>query len=208
MYKGENIGCEKFTFLKIKYISEFTKMWTLLKFEGHIKNLPNINAKLFQTFNVKSLKTAMVTESVTVQENANAMTIGNQKQTALVIIINWIWLDYSLFVVKWNKTLSEFVCKDNLDCNGKGTCDDSKCDCLPRWDSSADCQGEYCIKIEWKKLDILSWPTFEMLHKIQIYYFPIIGIWIFTLYCYNLFSICLLYWQWLQFPWHLRWWYL
>jgi hypothetical protein len=61
---------------------------TLLKFERHIKNLPNINAKSFQTFNVKSLRTAMVTESVMIQENANAMTIGNQKQTALVIIIN------------------------------------------------------------------------------------------------------------------------
>ena len=95
MYKRENIGCEKFTFLKIKYISEFSKMWTPLKFEGQIKTLPNINAKLFQTFNVKSLKTAMVMESVMVPENVNAMTIGNQKQTALVTILNWIWLDYS-----------------------------------------------------------------------------------------------------------------
>ena len=121
------------------------------------KKLPNFNAALFQTFNVKSPKTAMITESVMVQENANAMTIGNQKQTALVIILNWIWLDYSLFSVKWNKTLSEFVCKDNVDCNGKGTCEDSKCDCLPQWDSFADCHGEYCIKIEWKNL--ISCPS-------------------------------------------------
>ena len=56
--------------------------------KGRSKNLLNVNATLFQTFNVKSLKTATVTESVMVQENANAMTIGNQKQTALVIILN------------------------------------------------------------------------------------------------------------------------
>ena len=62
--------------------------WTLLKFKGQIKNLPNLNATLIQTFNVKSLKTAMVMESVMVQENANALTIGNQKQIALVIILN------------------------------------------------------------------------------------------------------------------------
>ena len=115
-------------------------------------NLPNQNVTLFQTFNVTSLKIATVMEFVMVQQNANAMTIGNQKQTALVTILNWIWLDYSLFCVKWNKTLSEFVCKDNVDCNGKGSCKDSKCDCLPRWDSFADCHGEYCIKIVWKTL--------------------------------------------------------
>ena len=82
----------------LEYISEYLNMyehWTLLKFEGQIKNLPNLNATLFQTFNVTSLKTATVMESVMVQENANAMTIGNQKQTALVTILNWIWLDYS-----------------------------------------------------------------------------------------------------------------
>ena len=47
--------------------------------KGRSKNLPDVNATLFQTFNVKSLRTAMVTESVMVQENANALTIGNQK---------------------------------------------------------------------------------------------------------------------------------
>ena len=115
----------------------------------------------------------MVTESVMVQENANAMTIGNQKQTALVIILNWIWLDYSLFSVKWNKTLSEFVCKDNVDCNGKGSCENSKCDCLPRWDSFADCHGEYCIKIDlischnqlWKCSTII---TFKWMNILQL----------------------------------------
>ena len=144
--------------------------WTLLKFEGQIKNLPNLNATLFQTFNVKSLKTAMVMESVMVQENANAMTIGNQKQTAPVIIINWIWLHYSLFSVKWNKTLSEFVCKDSVDCNGKGSCEDSKCDCLPQWDSFADCHGEYCIKIERKNLISCSNQFLKCSTKINDYF--------------------------------------
>ena len=71
------------------YKSEYLNMYEhSSSLKGRSKNLPNLNATLFQTFNVKSLKTATVTESVMVQENANAKTIGNQKQTALVIIIN------------------------------------------------------------------------------------------------------------------------
>ena len=53
-----------------------------------IGNLSNQNASLFQTFNVKYLRTVIIMESVMVQENVYAMMVGNQKQTALVIILN------------------------------------------------------------------------------------------------------------------------
>ena len=53
-----------------------------------IGNLSNQNASLFQTFNVKYLKTVIIMESVMVQENVYAMMVGNQKQTALVVILN------------------------------------------------------------------------------------------------------------------------
>ena len=78
---------KNFTCHKISDISEYLNT-PHASLKGRSKDLPSLNATLFQTFNVKSLKTATVTESVMIQENANAMTIGNQKQTALVIIIN------------------------------------------------------------------------------------------------------------------------
>ena len=53
-----------------------------------IGNLSNQNASLFQTFNVKYLRTVIIMESVMVQENVYALMVGNQKQTALVIILN------------------------------------------------------------------------------------------------------------------------
>ena len=59
----------------------------MLKSEGRSNNLSNLNASLFQTFNVKFLRTAIM-ESVMVQENVYAMMVGNQKQTALVVILN------------------------------------------------------------------------------------------------------------------------
>ena len=59
----------------------------MLKSEGRSNNLSNLNASLFQTFNVKFLRTAIM-ESVMVQENVYAMMVGDQKQTALVIILN------------------------------------------------------------------------------------------------------------------------
>ena len=43
------------------------------------------------------------------------------------------------------KCLAEFLCGDDGDCNGKGTCVDSKCNCVPGWDSSFDCHGEYLM---------------------------------------------------------------
>ena len=59
----------------------------MLKSEGRSNNLSNLNASLFQTFNVKFLRTAIM-ESVMVQENVYAMMVGDQKQTAPVIILN------------------------------------------------------------------------------------------------------------------------
>ena len=82
--------------------------------KGRSKDLPSLNATLFQTFNVKSLKTATVTESVMIQENANAMTIGNQKQTALVIILYWIWLHSLFFILCQMKQNSFRVCLQRL----------------------------------------------------------------------------------------------
>ena len=52
-------------------------------------------------------------------------------------------------VVKFSfKCLAEFLCGDDHDCNGKGVCVDSKCDCVPGWDSSFDCHGEYLVHFE------------------------------------------------------------
>ena len=56
--------------------------------KGRSNNLSNLNASLFQTFNVKYLRTVIIMESVMVQENVYALMVGNQKQTALVIILN------------------------------------------------------------------------------------------------------------------------
>ena len=85
----EKNDSENFTFLKIQYISEYLNIYEQsLSLKYRSNNFPNLNSILFQIFNVKSLKTAMVMESVMIQENANAMTIGNQKQTALVNILN------------------------------------------------------------------------------------------------------------------------
>ena len=47
-----------------------------------------------------------------------------------------------------------------------GTCIDSKCDCLPGWDSFIDCQSEYCIKIEGKNLISCSNQVLKMLNNL------------------------------------------
>ena len=45
--------------------------------EGRSDNLSNLNASLFQTFNVKYLRIVIIMESVMVQENVYAMMVGN-----------------------------------------------------------------------------------------------------------------------------------
>ena len=40
------------------------------------------------------------------------------------------------------KCLAEFFCGNDGDCNGKGACVDSKCDCVPGWESFVDCYSK------------------------------------------------------------------
>ena len=74
------------TNLKIRFL----KMYLMYRyiFCDQSNNVSNLNASFFQTFNVKYLRTVIIMESVMVQENVYAMMVGNQKQTALVIILN------------------------------------------------------------------------------------------------------------------------
>ena len=41
------------------------------------------------------------------------------------------------------KTISEFACLRNADCNGQGTCENGKCICNPEWDAKEDCTGNF-----------------------------------------------------------------
>ena len=50
----------------------------------------------------------------------------------------------SLLNLYWN-IFSEFICQTNVECNGKGTCTDQKCQCRPGWDSQEDCMSK-CIE--------------------------------------------------------------
>ena len=82
-------------------------------------------------------------EFVMVQEIVYVMIIGIQKQIALVC--SKFIQPYQSYIVSLKKILAEFLCEDDGDCNGKGACVDSKCDCVPGWDSSFDCHGEYLV---------------------------------------------------------------
>ena len=82
-------------------------------------------------------------EFVMVQEVVYAMIIGIQKQTALVRLK--LCLALSILNSQFKKCLAEFLCGDDGDCNGNGACVDSKCNCVPGWDSSFDCHGEYLV---------------------------------------------------------------
>ena len=41
----------------------------------------------------------------------------------------------------------EFKCHINSDCNGKGTCTDNTCHCIPGWNSETDCTSECLVKL-------------------------------------------------------------
>ena len=75
-----------------------------------------------------------------VQEIVYAMIIGIQKQIALVCFKLYLFL----FILNsyFKKYLADFLCGDDGDCNGKGTCVDSKCDCVPGWESIVDCHSK------------------------------------------------------------------
>ena len=79
-------------------------------------------------------------EFVKVQEVVYAMIIGIQKQIALVCFKLYL----VLFILNsyFKKYLADFLCGDDGDCNGKGTCVDSKCDCVPGWESFVDCHSK------------------------------------------------------------------
>ena len=72
-------------------------------------------------------------------------------------IVNWDWsqdcsgkiLTMPSEYAKSIKIYSflEFKCHINNDCNGKGTCTDNTCHCIPGWDSSTDCSSEHLIKL-------------------------------------------------------------
>ena len=82
-------------------------------------------------------------EFVIVREIVYAVIIGIQKQIALVG--SEFYLALSIINSQFKKCLAEFLCGDDGDCNGKGACVNSKCDCVPGWDSSFDCNGEYLV---------------------------------------------------------------
>ena len=44
-------------------------------------------------------------------------------------------------IILFQKTIAEFVCQKNADCNGQGTCIKGKCICNLEWDAKEDCTG-------------------------------------------------------------------
>ena len=54
------------------------------------------------------------------------------------------------------KTISEFACLRNADCNGQGTCENGKCICNPEWDAKEDCTGNFLFYIN-ENFCIVTW---------------------------------------------------
>ena len=49
-----------------------------------------------------------------------------------------------------------FSCENDGDCNGKGTCINSRCNCNVGWDTKSDCSGIFnfiLIKTFWSLID-------------------------------------------------------
>ena len=62
------------------------------------------------------------------------------------------------------------MCGDDGDCNGKGACVNSKCDCVPGWDSSFDCHGEYLLLSAlqgWENSHYIKWKWYVLVERSQ-----------------------------------------